>query len=101
MQENPVYRNIQFDPRIWGVSYKSLFGALGLLMIGIMFFKSLLGLLGGIAAGAGLAIGFYAYSFWNDNRDQVESAGKKTPLRSLIASYTAGTQRVRIRRGKK
>lgn len=97
MKENPVYRNIQFDPRIWGVSYKSLFGALGILLLGIMLLKSMLGLLGGLAAGTGLALGYYAYSYWNDNRDQVESSGKKTPVRSMIAAYSTGTQTVKIR----
>lgn len=97
MKENPVYRNIQFDPRIWGISYKSLFACLGILLVGIIFFKSIVGLAGGLVAGIGSALGFYAYKFWDDNRDKIETTGKKTPIRSMITSYTTGTQSIRLK----
>jgi len=97
MRENPIYRNIQFDPRIWGVSYKSLFASLGVLLVGLMLFKSFLGLVGGMAAGVAAAAGYYAYAFWDDNRDKVESAGRKTPIRRVVAAYSMGTQRIRLK----
>jgi len=101
MKENPVFRNIQFDPRIWGVSYKSLFTALGVLLVGLMVFKSFLGLVGGMAAGLASCACYFSYAFWNDNRDKVESEGRKTKIRRVVAAYTMGTQRVLIKgRGK-
>ncbi len=97
MRENPVYRNIQFDPRIWGISYKSLFACLGILLVGIMFFKSFLGLAGGLAAGIGSSLGYYAFKFWDDNRDKIETEGKKTPIKAIVAAYSIGTQTLRMK----
>jgi hypothetical protein len=97
LKENPIYRNIQFDPRIWGVSYKSLLAAMGILLVGIMLFKSILGLVGGMAAGLASTAGYYSYAFWNDNRDKIESEGRKTPIKRVVASYVIGSQTIKIK----
>jgi uncharacterized membrane protein YebE (DUF533 family) len=70
---------------------------MGILMFGIMFFKSFIGLAGGLAAGIGSAVGYYAYKFWDDNRDKIETTGKQTPIRSMITPYTSGSQTIRIK----
>jgi hypothetical protein len=96
-RENPIFRNIQFDPKIWGISFKSLIAAMGILFVGIMLFKSFMGLVGGMAAGVASAVGYYVFAFWNDNRDKIESEGRKTPIKRVVASYVIGSQKIKLK----
>ncbi len=79
MKETPIFRNIQHVPRIWGVTYLKLFGALG---IGLFVMTIAFALANGgsafqklsvIAFGVLLTVALYGISFWLDNRDPLDS----------------------------
>lgn len=62
----------------------------------MMVLRSLLGLMGGLIGGVASTGGFYAFSYWNDNRDKIEAAGKKTLIKRIVASFQIGTQKIKI-----
>ena len=79
MKETPIFRNIQHVPRIWGVTYLKLFASLG---IGLLIMTVAFALVNRGSALLKIAIivfavlvtaGFYAVSFWFDNRDPLDS----------------------------
>lgn len=93
--ENPIYRNIQYKPKIWGLCYTNLFGTLILVFMAIMIFKTE-GILTGFGVGIALGIISYSYFFWNDNvRDRGNEKGKR--IRKLVVSYEASKWEVRVR----
>ena len=93
--ENPIFRNIQFKPKIWGLCYSNLFGTLGLVAVAIMIFKAE-GIITGFSVGIGLGIISYIYFFWNDNiRDRGNEKGKR--IRKLVVSYEASKWEVKVR----
>ena len=79
MRETPIFRNIQHVPRIWGVTYVKLFASLGigLLIMTVAFALvnrgSALLKIAVIVLAVLLTAGFYAVSFWLDNRDPLDS----------------------------
>lgn len=89
-----VYRNLQHQPRIWGVSYVKLFATLFAALFAMMMTYYVLGAITsmGIAAGV-LAVG-YGVSFFLDSRDPVRFDGAF--LRNTWTSYTPSGARVRI-----
>jgi flagellar basal body-associated protein FliL len=87
MKETPIFRNIQHVPRIWGVTYLKLFASLG---IGLLIMTVAFALVNRGSALLKIAIivfavlvtaGFYAVSFWFDNRDPLDS--NTTPFLKL------------------
>ena len=101
MKYKPIYRNIQFKPKIWGLDYTHLFATLILFMVAVVFLKSF-GLLIGFIGGAVLGGIAYAYFFYIDNRDPVEAeASKQNILKNQLTSYTLSHQKVIIKEGEK
>ena len=95
--ENPVYRNIQYDPKIWGVSYKALFASLFAFLIGVMVFKSMFGIFGGFGIGTAISLVMYLYARLKENRDQIEFLAKSCPIKKRLSSYVMSSQKIRLK----
>jgi hypothetical protein len=101
MKETPIFRNIQHVPRIWGVTYVKLFASLGigLLIMTVAFALvnrgSALLKVSVIVFAVLVTAGFYAVSFWLDNRDPLDS--NTTPfLKREFNSQALSLQRTKL-----
>lgn len=65
-----IFRNIQHEPRIWGITFGKVFGTLILSLVLVLLCQSFDagGLITAIVGG-GCAAVCYGLSFWLDNRD--------------------------------
>jgi O-antigen/teichoic acid export membrane protein len=90
----PIYRNIQYKPKIWGISYINLFIVLLIMLFSMLFLKGF-GLVVGIVGGAICTVIAYTYFFYKDNRDAVEAAAKEENfLKDSLTSYTISNQTI-------
>jgi len=84
---NPVYRNVGYSPRIWGVSYVYLFSTLFGFIFLILILKGL-GMVTGFALSVAVSLGMYLYFYWVSNRDPVEyEARKKRKYKKNLVCY--------------
>jgi len=64
-----IFRNIQHEPRIWGITFGHVFGTLILALVLTLICQSLeAGGLVTATAGGGCAVACYGLAFWWDNR---------------------------------
>ncbi|MBN1199213.1 MAG: hypothetical protein JXA23_07665 [Bacteroidales bacterium] len=96
LKENPIFRNIQFQPRIWGLSYVHLFGSLGGVFVSLMFFKSF-GILVGLVIAVILGGVAYCYFYWVDNIQDKANQHLKNTIKTKIVSYEPSNWDVRIK----
>ena len=89
-----VYRNLQHQPRIWGVSYVKLFATLFSGLFAMMLTYYLVGALLSMGIAGGVLLAGYGVSFFLDSRDPVRFAGAF--LRDTWTSFTPSGARVRI-----
>lgn len=66
MKKNIIYRNINFKPRIWGVSYTSLFSSIFIWFITFFILRHI-NLLTGFFVSIFIAFICYIFYYWNDN----------------------------------
>lgn len=84
---NPLYRNVGYSPRIWGVSYIYLFTTLFGFVFLLLILKSL-GLMRGFIISVLACLSLYSYFYWLSNRDQVEyEARRKRKYRKHLVCY--------------
>ncbi len=88
----PVYRNLQHQPRIWGVSYLKLFATLFAALFAMMLSYYAAGALVALGIMAGVLLAGFGVSFFLDSRDPVRFDGSF--LRDCWASYAAGSATV-------
>ena len=70
MSEKRIFRNIQHEPRIWGITFGHVFGTLIASLVLVMIGQSLeAGGLVTAVTGGGCAAGGYGLFFYLDNRD--------------------------------
>lgn len=87
---NPLYRNVGYSPRIWGVSYVYLFTTLFSFVFLLLILKSL-GLMTGFIVSVLISLSLYGWFYWLSNRDQVEyEARRKRKYRKHLVSYQRG-----------
>ena len=90
----PVYRNLQHQPRIWGVSYVKLFATLFSALFAMMTAYYALGPLASMGVAAGALLAGYGVSFFLDSRDPVRFEGSF--LRDCWTSHSISNARIRI-----
>jgi hypothetical protein len=93
MKENRVFRNIQYDPRIFGLSYKSLFITLFSFMFLLMFMKEV-GLLTGFMLSLLFSMGIYSLFYWKDNRDEVDAKANRIRIKNTLTCYEPCDQQI-------
>ena len=65
-----IFRNIQHEPRIWGITFGHVFGTLILSLVLTLICQSLeAGTLATAVAGGGSAAACYGLAYWADNRE--------------------------------
>lgn len=96
MSEKRIFRNIQHEPRIWGITFGHVFGTLIAALVLIMVCQSLeAGGLVTAVAGGGVAAGGYGLFFYLDNRDPCRGDQAKF-VRPRLASICLSNQGVVI-----
>ena len=93
MNLKPIHRNIQHQPRIWGVSFFKLFASLFAMLFSIMGYHYLVSR--GMAAllfGLGLGAACLGVSYYMDNRDPIENSKQYVFIRGLVTSYSLSNQ---------
>jgi len=93
MNLKPIHRNIQHQPRIWGVSFFKLFASLFAMLFSIIGFHYLV--TRGMAAllfGLGLGAAFLGVSYFIDNRDPIENSKQYSFIRRHITSFSLSNQ---------
>jgi len=93
MNLKPIHRNIQHQPRIWGVSFFKLFASLFAMLFSIIGFHYLV--TRGMAAllfGLGLGVLCLGVSYFIDNRDTIEKSNQNAFIRGLVTSYSLSNQ---------
>jgi len=99
MGEKRIFRNIQHEPRIWGITFGHVFGTLIASLVLVMIGQSLeAGGLVTAVAGGGVASGGYGLFFYLDNRDPARGDQTKF-VRPGLASICLSNQGVVIADG--
>ena len=98
MAVKPIHRNLQHQPRIWGVSFFKLFAALFamLLTMLVVFATWDHGILA-LAIGAGVGVAGYSLSLYLDRRDPLLQRRQAGFIRDHLSSGSLSGQVVRLR----
>jgi len=98
MNIKPIQRNIQHQPKIWGITYLKLFASLFLMLFCILGWhflvaRGLVALLFGVGVG-GLSLGV---AYLLDRRDPVERPHAARYIRRQLTAYVTSNQTVRLK----
>jgi hypothetical protein len=93
---HPIFRNIGYSPRIWGLSYghlfTTLFGGLFALMLG-----RAAGILAGFCLAVAAVAAMYGFFYWQRNADMVEFAARRCGMIGKnLSPYGISEQRFEI-----
>lgn len=98
MAYKPIHRNLQHQPRIWGVSFAKLFAVLfGMLLTMLAGFSVFGQGWLALAVGAGLGLAGYALAWYLDSRDPLERRPAAGFIRHHLSSGSLSRQGVRLR----
>lgn len=98
MPYKPIHRNLQHQPRIWGVSFVKLFAVLfGMLLVLLAGFSILGQGWLALAVGAGLGLAGYGLAFYLDSRDPLERRPAAGFIRNRLSAGSLSHQCVRLR----
>lgn len=90
----PIYRNLQHQPRIWGVSYVKLFATLFSALFTMMLTYYVVGAMVSLGIAAGVLLTGFGVSLFLDSRDPVRFDGGF--LRNCWTSYSTSNATVNI-----